>query len=711
MNNNWHQRSRKRYFLDYHIDSWNDTFLTQYDPEYFAECCYRSGATAATYMANTHTGLLSWPSKLGGVMHPGHKGRDMLKETIDALHKRGLDAIVYYVFVYAADYWNKHPEARTVLADGTAERERINTEGGPHRFATCCINDPGYHDFSLAELAEICDNYDFEGVWPDMTFWPTVCYCDNCRKRYREETGEEMPTVIDWKDPSFVKLIRTRQRWLREFCQEVTDTIKSRKPGMKLAQQSQTFTWDWMAGASAELSDCWDWMSADLYCDRYGLSYSSKLFYSLSNLKPFERVNCWNVPNIHEHVITKTEDELSQVAYSTIMNDGALTIIDQIDPVGTVHTRNYHTMEKVFGKITPYEPYLGGEFCQDVGIYYSLNSNFDQEWNGRPVKEAGCTFEYQKDNPDYQAANSHMKCSSNAAKTLTWYHVPYGVVTKKNLKDLKKYQVLVLSNVAMLDEEEIKAIREFVADGGSLYASKETATITGSGSYDGKFLLSELFGVQLEGRTKESRTYVSPTEEGKEVFPEVFSADFPVTVYDWQTNVRVISSEAKVLGTITLPYLYPTEDRHGSILTTPPGRFTQAPAIVENTYGKGKVIYSTAALEIGTHISQREVFYQLIKRLSGSYCTELEGFQSVEITRFEKPEENCTMLHILNFQSELPNLPIANLQFKAKLFGKSIAEVILLPNETGLQYSCQGDTVEIQLPDLQDYALVCIKYR
>ncbi len=47
----------------------------------------------------------------------------MLKETIDALHKRGLDAIVYYVFVYAADYWNKHPEARTVLADGTAEEE------------------------------------------------------------------------------------------------------------------------------------------------------------------------------------------------------------------------------------------------------------------------------------------------------------------------------------------------------------------------------------------------------------------------------------------------------------------------------------------------------------------------------------------------------------------------------------------------------------
>ena len=70
-----------------------------------------------------------------------------------------------------------------------------------------------------------------------------------------------------------------------------------------------------------------------------------------------------------------------------------------------------------------------------------------------------------------------MKCSSNAAKTLTWYHVPYGVVTKKNLKDLKKYQVLVLSNVAMLDEEEIKAIREFVADGGSLYASKELSLI------------------------------------------------------------------------------------------------------------------------------------------------------------------------------------------------------------------------------------------
>ncbi|MDR1586282.1 MAG: alpha-L-fucosidase, partial [Treponema sp.] len=163
MNNNWFRRSRRRFLLDYHIDSWNEEFLSKYDPDIYAEACFQSGATAATYMANTHTGLLSWPSRLGGVMHPGLRGLDMLGATINALHKRSLDAIVYYVFIYVQDYWNKHPEARSVKADGTSERHRINTVGNPRRFATCCFNNEEYRKFSLAELAEICDNYDFEG--------------------------------------------------------------------------------------------------------------------------------------------------------------------------------------------------------------------------------------------------------------------------------------------------------------------------------------------------------------------------------------------------------------------------------------------------------------------------------------------------------------------------------------------------------------------
>ena len=705
MNTPWFERSRRRYFLDFHIDDWNDEFLTRYDPEAFAEACLQSGATAATFMANTHTGLLSWPSKLGGRMHKGLSGRDMLKETIEALHRRGLDAVVYYVFVYVADYWNKFPESRSVKADGNAQRQRIETDIGPHRFATCCINDPGYRKQALGELAEICDNYDFEGVWPDMTFWPTVCYCENCRGRYLKETGEELPLILDWQSPAFVRFVNTRKRWLREFCQEVTDTVKSRKPGMKLAQQSITFCWDWMGGASAELADCWDWISADRYGERYDLSYTGKLFYALSSTKPYERLNCWNTPGIHEHVITKTEDELRQIAFSTLMNDGALTIIDQIDPVGTIHTRNYETMGKVFKEMQPYEPYLGGEPRHDVGIYYSLHSNFDQSLNGTCMTQVGSDYEYGKENYSSQAESCHMKCAANAAKTLVQNHIPYGVVTKKNLKELHQYQVMILSNVAMMDEAELAAFRDYVAKGGSLYVSKDTATITADGASNGDFLLSELFGVKALGHTKEITTYVSPTDAAAELYPAVFSRDFPPVVHDTQMRIECLNPDAAVLGTLTLPDVYPREDRHASILTTPPGRFTPQPALVENRYGKGRVIYSGALLEMETHQSQRQVFCNVIQRLkTRPFCVETNGPAAIEITRFDKPGE--IFLHVLNHQAELPNIPVYDTEIRIPTNGKSIRRVSLLPDDTALESREAHGVLYITLPKLSNYALI-----
>lgn len=703
----WYERSRRRYFLDFHIDDWNPEFLSRFDPEEYARLCEESGATAATFMANTHSGLVNWPSKLGAPMHRAFVGRDMLRETIDALHARGLDAVVYYVFVFVVDYWDKHPEARTVREDGRVVKQRVGTKNGEARFATCCINDPGYRARSLGELREICENYDFEGIWPDMTFWPTVCYCENCRRRYRAETGREMPRIIDWNDKEFVSFTRVRERWLREFCQEVTDVIRTAKPGMKFAQQSQTLTWDWVSGTSVELADCWDWMSADMYCDRYGLSFSSKLFYALSNMKPFERVNCWNYPNIHEHVVTRTKEELSQIAYNTIMHDGALVVIDQIDPSGKLHTRNYETMKDVFDRIRRYEPYLGGRMVQDVGIYYSYASLHDPAHNGRPVREEGCVFEWKSASMMTFCPETHMKSVAQAAKTLTMFHVPYGIVTKKNLNELSRYRVLILCNVTMMDEEEAEAIRKFVENGGCVYASKQTGIQTPDGAQTAGGLLADLLGARITGTTKEDFTYVSPTPEGQEEFAEDFSADYPVTIADEQTIVET-DADTTILGTLTLPYHCPSEERYAALLTTPPGDETGKPAVVEHRYGKGRTIYSTAMLEIGEHITQRRVFYRMIRRLSPEYSTHIDGYPSLEATRFEY-DGGCRV-HVLNYQAELPNIPIFDLKLRVRMDGKQARAVRLLPEGTPLEYAQETETACITLPRIDDYALIEIEY-
>jgi hypothetical protein len=702
----WYEHSYRRFLLDFHIDDWNKAFLSKFDPEEYAACVAEAHGSAATVFANTHTGLCNYPTRVGR-MHAQFEERDVLGEMIAALHRRGISAIVYYCTIYVGWYWDQHPEARVVDAEGNRRKLGINCTGTPRRFGLCCPNNPGYRDFIVAQLTEICDAYDFEGVWPDMTMWPTVCYCPSCQERYRQETGQEIPRVIHWEDPAWVRFQRTRERWLYEFCQLVTSTIKGHKAAATVAHQSQTYCWDWLFAPSAQLVETTDWISADLYGDRYGLSYSGKVFHGLSPRMPFERINCWNYPGIHEHVITQSEDYLRANTFSTFMNGGAMTFIDQIDPVGTVHTRNYQTVGRIFRELEPYESYGGGRFCQDVALYYSFNANVDLAENGRPAIRAGYSFGPGRERP---GPTAHRNAAHNLAKTLIQNHIPFGVVSSRDLHRLSDYQVVLLPHVPMLDDEEVAALRDFVAGGGSLYASKNTSLINADGVRRADFALSDVLGVSYVGETPEQITYVAPKPEWDEQF-STFTADWPVTLHDSQLKVRTNSAAAQVLATITLPWAYPSEDRCAALLTDPPGVPTLDPAVVLHRFGKGRALYAAGVLETWGHESQRRVLAALIRLLAARpFHWETDAHPCVEFTLFDQPDQRRLIMHVLNFQQELPNVPLHDLNLRIRLDGRAPKRLVVLPSEEALPFSQVEGFVQLVIPRLDNYLMLMLEY-
>ena len=94
-NKTWYRSSFRRILLDFHIEDWDASFLSQFDPKEFASCVKLANAKSATVFANTHTGLCNYPTNIGE-MHGCLKGRDLLKEMIDQCHQNQIDAIVYY---------------------------------------------------------------------------------------------------------------------------------------------------------------------------------------------------------------------------------------------------------------------------------------------------------------------------------------------------------------------------------------------------------------------------------------------------------------------------------------------------------------------------------------------------------------------------------------------------------------------------------------
>lgn len=694
MEKKWFQKSYRRNLVDMHVSDWDEKFLSEFDPKKYVETVTLAGISSALVYANSHVGNCYWPTKTGH-MHKGLKGRDILGEVIELFHQSGIDVITYYSLIFNNWAYDNHPDWRIVNIGGK------ETKVWTGRYGVCCPNS-SYRDFVVAQIEELCKNYEFEGVWPDMTFWPTVCYCPACIKRYASEVEEELPRIVNWEDPSWVKFQRKREEWLAEFASLVTSTVKKLKPTATVSHQSGSFLQDWKMGTSIELAKQSDFLAADLYGDSLQQSFYSKLFYNLSENVPFEYMTSRCYPDLRHHTSIKSEELLKAQVYSTLVNHGAFVFIDAIDPVGTLNTDVYERMGRIFKQTQKYEKYLGGRLCQDIGIYVSFESRIDLADNGRKVNEVLLNI---------TKVPSHSQAALWASKSLLNAHIPFGVITKKNLKELSSYRVIILSDVPMMDEEETEALREFVSSGGSLYASKYTSLITKDGEREKDFLLSDVFGVSYLGETKEEVTYISPEEEGKDLFPG-YSAKYPLTILAPQLKIKTRGG-AKVLATLTLPYTDPRDSsRFASIHSNPPGIPTDYPSIVLNGYGKGRALYVATDLEAIESESHPIIFTNLINLLSPKpFSFEADAPKSVEITLFHQPDRKRYLINLLNFQAELPNIPIERIKLRIRLNRKELERLIKLPEEKELVYEVKEDCVEFVAPKLETFLMLALDYK
>jgi hypothetical protein len=267
----------------------------------------------------------------------------------------------------------------------------------------------------LTQVTELAEGYDADGFNIDMTMWPGPCYCATCRARFRAEEGHELPLVVDWRDPVWNAFARRRALWLAEFATIIADRIRSIRPDATVVHQSGPYFADWWIGGSNELVEAPDWLSADTYTSREGLSFALKLSNSFSRVKPAELINTWTAPAIFEHVVTRTADEMDAVASIAIAHDCALSVIDAVDPLGTIADASYPMMAPIFDEVRRLEPHLGGTMQHEVEIYRSFRAGFDAAESGHAVTELRYPDEREEFGPsrtNHRAASIHAGSSS-----------------------------------------------------------------------------------------------------------------------------------------------------------------------------------------------------------------------------------------------------------------------------------------------------------
>jgi len=350
-------------------------------------------------------------------------------------------------------------------------------------------------------------------------------------------------------------------------------------------------------------------------------------------------------------------------------------------------------MGRIFDRLEPCYAHLGGERVADVAVYYSLESKFDINQDGKPVLQA--------DN----SADTHTTSSMLAARWLVAEHLPFGIITKKSLaRKLSRTRVLVLSCVHFMDADEAAAIREWVRAGGALYASGGTSLVNERGQLQPDFLLADLFGGSIaKPDWSEHEHYIAPTAAGREEFPG-WDAKYPAYVRGGGMEVKARAG-ATVLATTTLPWPAPEPREFASIHSNPPWTPTEQPEVILNRFGKGRVIYCASLLEAVEGLAP--TFIRLIRRLCSEYTFEVTAHPAVEATLFHQPDRDRYVLSLVNFQKELPNLPVDGIEVKIRVPAR-VTSITLLPDGKQVELRERGGVVAFTAPRLETLLMFAV---
>ena len=481
----WYQEKLRRTLIDMHIDDWNDSFLSEFSPETYFESLQLAHVNAPMIYVNSHVGLCYWPTQTGQ-MHRSFIGReDSMKRLFDLCHQSDMAVIAYYSLIYNNWAYEKHPDWRMRTFDGHGSRDDGN------RYGLCCPNNESYRAFTREQIKEFSDYFDFEGIFLDMTFWPMVCYCDQCQARWKREVGGAMPEIIDWNDPNWFLFQQKRQEWLGEYAQDMTKEIKKYKPNCSVEHQYSTALHNWRWGVNENISIASDYAGGDLYGGIAEQSFACKLYYNLTQNQPFEYMTSRCYPALNEHTSTKSIDLITLSVLLTQFHHGASLLIDAIDPIGTHDKRVYEKMGEVFEICEKIDPHVKhGKMAFDVAIYFNLNGKMDAE--AAPVH----IDRYKINIHDMP----HLQSSLGAAKILRENKVPFTVLNNWKHEQLDQAQVLILSDVPFMSEQEIDHVRNYIAQGGCAYMSGHSCLS----------LVEEIFKISVGDLTAENRDLFCP---------------------------------------------------------------------------------------------------------------------------------------------------------------------------------------------------------
>ena len=219
---------------------------------------------AEVVLFNTGGIVANYPTELPYHFRNTHMKGDFVGSVLERIHKEGIRFIARFDFskvneqvardhpdwLYMGDTGDSKaiptaapaPDAR---ASGPATK--LPAAAGPVNYngqVHTCVNGKYQQECALAILDEALNRYPVDGVFFNMIGYQTrdysgvyhgICRCESCVKRFREETGKDLPAKEDFHDPVFRAYEVFRRHTSRELYHRIRETIKKHGDGLAIA--------------------------------------------------------------------------------------------------------------------------------------------------------------------------------------------------------------------------------------------------------------------------------------------------------------------------------------------------------------------------------------------------------------------------------------------------------------------------------------------
>ena len=473
---------------------WGQTNITEIDPARYDIDWWRAHwqrTQTQGVIVNAGGIVAYYPSRVP-LHRPAERlgGRDLFGELCRAAHDAGL------VVFARMDSNRAHEELYRAHPDWFA----VDEAGRPHKAGElfiACVNGPYYDEHMPAILREIAERYHPEGFTDNS--WSglgreTICCCQNCRTRFRQRSGRDLPRGKDWNDPGYREWIRwnyDRRLEIWDSNNRTTraaggpDCIWAGMNGSSVSAQSQSFR---DCKAICERADIL-MLDHQSRSDATGFQHNGEAGKLIHGLLGWEKL-------VPESMAMYQAGRPTFRLASKPAAEARMWMLDAVagglqpwwHHVGAWHDdrRMYRTAEPVCRWHKDHEEFLvNRQPVATIGVVWSQQN---MDFFGRDDADVLVEAPWR-----------------GVAQALVRARIPYLPIHADHVdRDADRFSALILPNLGAMADAQVASIRRFVGRGGGLLATGESSLFDQWGDPCPDFALADLFGAHVADRRRES---------------------------------------------------------------------------------------------------------------------------------------------------------------------------------------------------------------